>query len=134
MEKGPLLKPFTGQKKDGHTQWPLKLRLITPTAPFLQNADISLVADCAAAIKFSLPQEKGAVYTLACPKLEGAERITEHLAEVFAQARPSGCTVVHVDIPCCKKLLESVEAAKKLAGVDVPIEKTVVTTQGDVQE
>ncbi len=135
LAKGPLLKPFQQQGQGGQAQWPVKLRLITPTAAFLQQADIFLAADCAAALAFPSPKgkERDKVYMLACPKLEGAERITEHLAEIFAQAQPSTCTVAHVDIPCCRKLLEAVEAAKKLANADVAIHITGVTTQGDLQ-
>ena len=120
----------------GNTHWPLKLRLMSPDAPFLRGADLLLAADCAA---FASPafHEKllpGKVVLIACPKFEGAEALAERLAEIFRVARPKSCTVARMEVPCCKGLMEACRAALAMADADVPISEVIITRQGEVAE
>ena len=49
--------------------WPVKLRLVPPSAPFLQGADILLAADCSAPASARFCEiASGKVVLIACPK------------------------------------------------------------------
>jgi NAD-dependent dihydropyrimidine dehydrogenase PreA subunit len=58
-------------------QWPIQMRLISPTAPYYQGADILLAADC---VGYSLggfhPEYlKGKALAIACPKLDQGQEV-----------------------------------------------------------
>ena len=53
-------------------QWPIQLHLVPPSAPFLQEADVLLAADCAPFAYAGFHEEllKGKALLIACPKLD----------------------------------------------------------------
>lgn len=126
----PAAGPVSSQL--GH--WPIKLGLLGPQAPFLQGADLLLLADCAAA---SLPDLHprllpGRAIALACPKLDDAKAHINRLAQILAGAKPRSLTVVHMEVPCCKGLEYITQQASQLAGLDIPRGSIVVSRDGRI--
>lgn len=121
-----------GASQLGH--WPIKLALLSPQAPFLQGADLLLLADCAAAALPDLHPRllPGKAIALACPKLDDATAHVAKLAQVLSTARPRSLTVVHMEVPCCKGLEYIVEKATELAGVQIPRGSIMVSRDGKV--
>lgn len=102
--------------------WPVKLRLTNPQAPYLQNAHLYLVADCAAfaAINFHglLTDGPTALLTF-CPKFESEESIMTKLTEIFATGHIRACTTIRMEVPCCNGLV--LDTTKALAACPHPI-------------
>jgi len=118
----------------GH--WPIKLQLLAPAAPFLQGADMVLLADCAGVALPDLHARllpKRAV-ALACPKLDNAQAHIDKLAQVLAQARPRSLTVAIMEVPCCRGLEFIAQKAMEKAGLDIPLGRLKVGRQGEVLE
>ena len=119
----------------GGTHWPLKLRLMSPEAPFLRGAELLLAADCAA---FAAPDfhrlRQGKVVLIGCPKFEGAEALAERLEEIFRLAKPAGCTVARMEVPCCQGLLKACLAAREASGTDVPVREVIISRRGEMAE
>lgn len=116
------------------THWPVQLHLVPPGAPFLRDADLLLTADC---VPFAMPDFharilRGRPVLIGCPKLDDGAYYVEKLAAMLRQSGPRGLTVVHMEVPCCTGLLRIAEAAKALAGVDVPLESLVVSIRGNL--
>ena len=114
--------------------WPIQLRLASPQAPYLQNADLLLAADCVA---FALPNfhrqiGHGRPLLIACPKLDDTAPYVEKLAEIMRTRSIRSLTVVHMQVPCCTGLLRVAEAARQLAGATTPIESVVISTRGEI--
>ena len=67
-------------------QWPTQLRLVPPTAPWLEGADLLVAADCTpfAYGDFHRDFIKGRVLVNACPKLDDTSSYVAKLAEIFA--------------------------------------------------
>ncbi len=85
--------------------WPVKLRLVPPTAPFLSKASILLVADCVPAVhKDFASLRKGHVVLTVCPKFESSEAIHDKLTQIFANNTINNIHTVRMDVPCCKGL------------------------------
>jgi len=118
----------------GH--WPVKLQLMNPQAPFLQGADLVLLADCAALAIPDLHQRflEGNAVALACPKLDDAEAHAAKLAQLLAGARPRSIKVVHMEVPCCKGLEWIVAQALERSGLSVPVQSVVIGRDGAERE
>jgi ferredoxin len=116
----------------GH--WPIKLQLLGPNAPFLKNADLLLLADCAAAAYPDLHAKLlgGKAVALACPKLDDAQAHILKLAQVLAGARPRSLTVVHMEVPCCKGLDYIVDQAVKATGIDIQRGSLMISREGKI--
>lgn len=112
--------------------WPVQLGLVSPLSPFLRDADLLIAADCAP-LAYRLFHEDfldGRSVVMACPKLDDAGAHLAKLTEVFQTAKPRSVTVVHMEVPCCFGLVALVRQAAQAAGLEAPIEETVITVSG----
>ena len=116
----------------GH--WPIQLHLVPPTAPFLREADLLLVADCVpfALADFHQRLLRGRPVVIACPKLDNTQPYVEKLASMFTLGAVRSLTVVHMEVPCCTGLVRIAHAAREASGVDVPLHEVVISRRGEV--
>jgi NAD-dependent dihydropyrimidine dehydrogenase PreA subunit len=114
--------------------WPVQIRLIPPTAPFLKGADLLIAADCAPVVvpSFHTDYLKGKVVMIGCPKFDDVESYVEKFAQIFKVASIKSITTLIMEVPCCSGLPGLVEKAMALAGVQIPMEKVVISARGDV--
>ncbi|MHC4862399.1 MAG: ATP-binding protein, partial [Planctomycetota bacterium] len=84
-------------------QWPIKLALLSPLAPFLKNADLVLSADCAAFAHASFHEDllDGRPLAIACPKLDDPDRNVNQLAAILEAASIKSITILKMEVPCC---------------------------------
>ncbi|MBM3183340.1 MAG: 4Fe-4S ferredoxin [Chloroflexi bacterium] len=115
------------------SHWPVQLRLVPPTAPFLKNADLLLVADCVpfAYADFHRDFLKDHAVLVACPKLDDFDAHLEKLTAVVRQAQPRSLTVIRMEVPCCFGLVHMVKQAVAASGQDIPIEEVVISARGE---
>ncbi len=114
------------------THWPVKIRLVPPTAPFLKGADLLVAADCTPFAYSSFHSDflKGKVLMVGCPKFDEVQAYIEKFAEIFRTADIKNITVLAMEVPCCQGLSIIVEKAIEIAGKEIPIEKVVLSTRG----
>ncbi len=107
--------------------WPVKLRLVPPSAPFLAGAHILLAADCAPAASASFhAMASGRVVLIACPKFEDNQEMLAKLTNLFAAAKPASITVLRMEVPCCRGLAAVCHEAAAAAGLgDCVLELTM---------
>lgn len=115
------------------THWPIQIRLIPPTAPFLQNADVLIAADCTAV---AVPgfQEKyleDKVVMMGCPKFDDAESYIAKFTELLNTANLRSITVLIVEVPCCSAMNVILQKAIEKSGVKIPVEQITVSTRGE---
>lgn len=115
--------------------WPIQLRLVPPTAPFLQGARLLLAADCVppAMPGFHDRFLPGRVLLLGCPKFDDAQSYIEKLAEIFRTCAIKDVTVVQMEVPCCSGMTAIAQRAAHAAGVELPIETVVIERTGGIQ-
>lgn len=123
-----------GEPASALTHWPVQIRLVPATAPFLKNADLLVAADCTplAYAGFHRNLLPGKVVMLGCPKFDDAEEYTRKFAEIFSTAGIRSITVVEMEVPCCAKLPLIVRNALKRAEKDIPLEEIVITRRGEM--
>ncbi|MCF8032204.1 MAG: 4Fe-4S ferredoxin [Desulfarculaceae bacterium] len=126
--------PASGAAASQLGHWPIKLQLLSPQAPFLQGADLLLLADCAAAALPDLHAKllPGRAIALACPKLDDPQAHVDKLAELLAGAQVRSLTVVRMEVPCCGGLNWIVEQALAKAGKSLPLGEMVIGRGGQV--
>jgi hypothetical protein len=116
-------------------QWPIQMHLISPLAPYYQNADVLLTADCVAYALGDFHREymKDKSLAIACPKLDSGQEIyTEKIKAWIDDAKINTLTVLIMQVPCCMGLLGLAREAAEKAERKVPIKYEVVGVQGEV--
>ncbi len=117
----------------GH--WPVQLSLVPPTAPFLQEADLVLAADCVpfAYAGFHHDFLRNHSLLVACPKLDDFRAHQQKLTEILRHSAVKSLTVVHMEVPCCSGLVHMAKQAIRLSGRDIPLEEVTIGIKGDVK-
>jgi len=116
-------------------QWPIQLHLISPTAPYYQNADVLLTADCVAYALGNYHNDylRGKSLAIACPKLdEGQEIYVEKIRSWFEDAKINTLTVLIMQVPCCKGIVSLAQQALAASKRKVPVKEIVISLQGEV--
>ncbi len=116
-------------------QWPIQLTLLNPAAPYFDNADLLISADCVpfASAAFHADLLKGKILIIFCPKLDAdIEGYIEKLAETFTRHTIKTITVARMEVPCCGGVRYVVDKALEKAGKQIPVEEKTVTIQGEV--
>ena len=114
-------------------QWPVQLHLVPPVAPYFQDADLVIVADC---VPFAYPNFhqdflKDKAIAVGCPKLDQADAYIEKIAQIIKTGKPKSITVLHMEVPCCFGLVHIVKQAVERSGVDVPFETVKISISGE---
>ena len=114
-------------------QWPVQLHLVPPTAPYFQDADILVSADCVAYAMGSMHQDllKGKALAIACPKLDDTSAYVDKLALIFSANEIKSITVAIMEVPCCRGLDVMVKQALAQSGKDIPLESLIIGLDGE---
>jgi len=110
-------------------QFPIKLRLVNPNASILKNTDLILAADCTAFIYSDFHRKfmKNSSLVIACPKFDNAtDYYVEKLTAMIDYSSIYSLTVIIMEVPCCRGLLQIAHQAQANALRKIPIEKVVI--------
>jgi Pyruvate/2-oxoacid:ferredoxin oxidoreductase delta subunit len=125
--------PPAGPAVSRLAQWPVQLHLVPPSAPFLQEADVLLAADCAPFAYAGFHEEllKGKALLIACPKLDDTAPYLDKLTAMITQSRIKSLTVAHMEVPCCTGLIHLARQAVARSGRDIPLETVCIGIRGE---
>lgn len=114
--------------------WPVQLKLVARTAPYFDNADLLLVADCVPVAMGDFHQRllKGRAVAMGCPKLDDCQFYIEKLADILSANAIRSLTVVHMEVPCCSGLTRIAREAAVASGAIKVFEDITVSVRGDV--
>jgi len=114
--------------------WPVQIKLVPPTAPFLKGADLLVAADCTpvAYPNFHRDFLRGKAVMVGCPKFDDVQEYIQKFADIFSVADIKSVTVVVMEVPCCQGLPVIVEKGMEKAGKRIPVEKVVLGLKGDI--
>lgn len=117
------------------THWPVQLHLVNPAADFFRGQDVVLAADCVAYALGDFHQRflRGKSLAIACPKLdEGQDEYVEKIRRLADEARINTLTVVIMQVPCCRGLMQTVQAGLQKAKRKVPLKAVIVGIRGEI--
>ncbi|MEW6009546.1 MAG: 4Fe-4S binding protein [Candidatus Omnitrophota bacterium] len=114
-------------------QWPVQLTLVPPFAPYLNNSDILISADCVPFAYADFHQDllKGKVLLVGCPKLDDVEAYRDKLIEIFKQNSIKSVTYVHMEVPCCFGLVGIIKEAIQESAKEVPFKEIIISIKGE---
>ena len=123
-----------GSTESALSHWPVQIRLVPPTASFLKGADLLVAADCTpfAYPNFHRDFIRGRVLLVGCPKLDNQQEYIEKFADIFKTAGIKSVKVAVMEVPCCQGLPVLIKKGMEMAGRDIPIEKVVIGTRGEI--
>jgi len=117
------------------TQWPVQLKLVPINAPYFQDADLLIAADC---VPFAYPNFhqdflKGKAVVVGCPKLDDIQSYKEKLTLIFKANSIKSVTVPYMEVPCCFGLVKATEDAIAASGKNIPLKKVKIGIWGDIK-
>lgn len=113
-------------------QWPIQIHLVNPSAPYLKNAKIAIIADCVPFAYANTHQDfiKDYAVLIGCPKLDDTQAYIEKIANIIKTANPECIRIVHMEVPCCFGLTHLVKQAINIAKKEIALEEITVTIKG----
>lgn len=116
------------------SHWPVQIKLIPASAPFLKGADLLVLADCTAVAFPSLHRNwmQGRVVMMGCPKFDDVQEYVQKFADIFKTAGIKSVTVAVMEVPCCSAMPMIVRKGMEAAGKNVPIKDVVLSVRGKV--
>jgi Pyruvate/2-oxoacid:ferredoxin oxidoreductase delta subunit len=116
------------------SHWPVQIRLVPPTAPFLKDAHLLVAADCTPLAYAAFHQDflSGKVALLGCPKFDDVQDYVDKFTQIFQSNTIQGVTVLVMEVPCCQGLPVIVRKAMTQAGRDIPLKEVVISIQGKI--
>ena len=116
-------------------QWPVQLHLLNPEAGYFKGADVVLAADCVA-FSFADFHNRfltGKILAIACPKLDSnKESYIEKIKVMILRSAINTLTVIIMEVPCCRGLLQLAAKALSESGRKIPLKLVVIGTRGDI--
>ena len=113
--------------------WPVQLTLVPPRAPFLQGADVVVVADCVPFVYADLHRDflRDHAVLVACPKLDDFQAHLAKLTEILRESTVKSITILRMEVPCCSGLTHMAEEAIGLSHKKIPLDEVIIGIKGD---
>ena len=116
------------------SHWPVKLKLVSPGAPYFNRDELLMAADCVPFAHGNFHNnflEDKALIT-GCPKFDEMEYYLEKLTEILKSSQIKTITVARMEVPCCSGWLALAKRAVKASGKEIEVEEKVIGIQGEI--
>ncbi len=111
-------------------------KLLNPAAPYFDNADLLISADCVpfAYAGFHTEFLRDRIVIIFCPKLDSdIDGYIAKLAEIFSRHTIKSIMVAHMEVPCCSGVRYVVDKALEQSGKKIPVTEKTITIDGGVE-
>ena len=116
--------------------WPVQIRLVPETAPFLRKAHLVVAADCTPFafrdFHSTFLSGENKVCLVGCPKLDDAEAYQEKLTRIITFNDIEEITLVRMEVPCCGGMTRLLEAACEASERKVSLKIFTVGIKGGI--
>lgn len=135
-EAGHRVDDDTSDALSALRHWPVELSLLSPDAPYFQDADLLLCADCVpfAYRDFHSRFLDGRTVAVGCPKLDDATEYITKLATIIVRNNLRRLTIVHMEVPCCSGLVYIAKQAMEMSGKTLPVHEFTIGIDGTIKE
>lgn len=117
------------------SQWPVQIKLVPTGAPYFQDANLLIAADCTAYAYGDFHNKfiKNHITLVGCPKLDEGD-YTDKLTAIIRDNDIKSVTVVRMEVPCCGGIEKAATNALKSSGKFIPWQVVTISTDGRILE
>ena len=115
-------------------QWPVQIQLVPPNAPYFNQADLLIAADCTAyAYRDVHSFMKNKITLIGCPKLDDVDYSVK-LTQILTLNEIKSITILRMEVPCCGGIVNAVKTAFTKSGKMIPWRVITIGTDGTIIE
>lgn len=114
-------------------QWPVQIKLVPVEAPYFDNANLLIAADCSAYAYAGFHAEfmQNRVTLIGCPKLDEGD-YSEKLTAILQLNSIQSVTVVRMEVPCCAGIEHATQRAIQQSGKRIPSQTITLSVDGTI--
>lgn len=114
-------------------QWPVQIKLVPVNAPYFDDANLLIAADCSAYAFANFHERfiKNHISIIGCPKLD-MEDYSEKLTEIIKHNNIKSVTIVRMEVPCCGGIEHAAKNALLNSGKFIPWQVYTISTDGQI--
>lgn len=115
------------------SQWPVQIKLAPVNAPYFDNANLLIAADCTAYAYGNFHNEfiRNRITLIGCPKLDEGD-YAEKLTAIISNNNIKSVTVVRMEVPCCGGIENATKRALQASGKFIPWNVVTISTDGRI--
>lgn len=112
-------------------QWPVQIKLLPINAPYFENANLLIAADCTAYAYGNFHNEfiRNRITLIGCPKLDEGD-YADKLTQIIANNNIKSVTIVRMEVPCCGGIELAAKTALQASGKFIPWNVVTISTDG----
>jgi NAD-dependent dihydropyrimidine dehydrogenase PreA subunit len=116
-------------------QWPVQLMLVPPDAPYFQDADLLITADCVPLAYADYHRDflAGKAVAMGCPKQADSAGYVDKLMQIFLSSNIKSVTVLAMEVPCCGGIVIAAKQALAASGRDIPLDVVTIGIRGEIK-
>lgn len=114
-------------------QWPVQIKLVPVNAPYFDNANLLIAADCTAYAYGNFHKEfiQNRITLIGCPKLDEGD-YSQKLTEIISNNAIKSVTIVRMEVPCCGGIEHAAKTALQNSGKFIPWRVITISTDGKI--
>ncbi len=114
-------------------QWPCQIKLVPVNAPYFENANLLIAADCTAYAYGNFHNEfiRNHITLIGCPKLDEGD-YAEKLTAIIANNNIKSVKIVRMEVPCCGGIENAAKRALQASGKFLPWQVVTISTDGRI--
>lgn len=114
-------------------QWPVQIKLVPVNAPYFDNANLLVAADCTAFAYGNFHNEfiRNHITLIGCPKLDEGDYSIK-LTEIIKNNNIKSLTIVRMEVPCCGGIENAAKKALLNSGKFIPWRVVTISTDGTI--
>lgn len=116
-------------------QWPCQIKLVPVNAPYFDEANLLVAADCTAYAYGNFHRDfmKNHITLIGCPKLDEGD-YAEKLTQIIKNNNIKSVKVLRMEVPCCGGIENAVKRALQESGKFIPWQVVTISTDGKILE
>ncbi len=116
-------------------QWPCQIKLVPVNAPYFDNCDLLIAADCTAFAYANIHKDfmKNRITLIGCPKLDEGD-YSEKLTAILSNNNINSVKILRMEVPCCGGIVNAVKTALIQSGKMIPWSIVVIGTDGEIRQ
>ncbi|MGN1092425.1 MAG: ATP-binding protein [Monoglobaceae bacterium] len=133
IKREPVAEISTQSIQSQLMQWPCQIKLVPVNAPYFDNANLLIAADCTAYAYGNFHNEfmRGHITIVGCPKLDEGD-YADKLTQIIASNNIKSVKIVRMEVPCCGGIENAAKRAIKDSGKFIPWQVVTISTDGKI--